>query len=442
MDMQRLIISIVLTLLLTVWAHGLYLNENGFDDKLFIIIITIAYMICYKLVQYLARFKIIENNSRIDIVFVVCVIGFMFVPIIHINNDEISVQENRTLAKYVPLIEKGKINYDYGKDFEKWFNDRFFGRRSFIKTSKMFDMFINQDIKNTEAMAGKENWLFTKRWNSEDMYRNKYLFDNDELQKIKQRLESLQAWLERHNIKFYLLLVPDKERIYGEFYPDGYTKVNETAKIEQIYNFIKENTNVPVVYPYEKMIEAKKEYPLYYKTGTHWNHRGAYVAYVELFKRIKKDFPSLKIMQENDFKITPQKNADEDIANALGIDASNSYPIEDMTYDVFEVKKPMTSVKHDFVNKKMRIETFDYENQDVSQKLNAVFYGDSMFLRMNWYIAESFKKMQHIYVGYGRDFDIPYMGKDIVEMKPNIFVIETGERFVNRLMKIDTPEQE
>ena len=78
--MRRLIISIVLTLLLTVWAHRLYLTEAGFDGKLFIIIITLAYMVCYKLVQYLARFKIIENNSRIDIVFVVCVIAFMFVP--------------------------------------------------------------------------------------------------------------------------------------------------------------------------------------------------------------------------------------------------------------------------------------------------------------------------------------------------------------------------
>ena len=60
--MRRLIISIVLTLLLTVWAHRLYLTEAGFDGKLFIIIITLAYMVCYKLVQYLARFKIVENN--------------------------------------------------------------------------------------------------------------------------------------------------------------------------------------------------------------------------------------------------------------------------------------------------------------------------------------------------------------------------------------------
>ena len=442
--MRRLIISIILTLLLTLWGHRLYLTDDGFDYKLFIIIITLSYMICYKLVQYLARFKIVENNSRIDIVFVVCVVAFMFVPIMHINRDEISVQENRSLAKYVPLIddETGLINYNFGKDFENWFNDRFFGRRQFIKNSKMIDMLINNEMKNFDAMAGKENWLFTKRWNSEDMFRNKYLFDDEELSKIKHRLESLQIWLAKRNIKLYLMLVPDKERVYGEFYPDGYAKVNEQAKIEQTYEFLKENTHIPVVYPIKALEKAKKDHLLYYKTGTHWNHRGAYVAYLEMMKMLKKDFPSLKILKEADFNIEPQFSADEDIANALGIDAKSTFPKEDMTYDVFKLKKETTTVEHEFVNKELRIETFDFVSNNPANKLKAIFYADSQFLRMNWYVAESFKKMQHIYVGYGRDFDIPYMAEDIENFAPDMLVIATGERFLNRLMKIETPGEE
>lgn len=442
--MRRLIISIILTLLLTLWGHRLYLTDVGFDYKLFIIIITLSYMICYKLVQYLARFKIVENNSRIDIVFVVCVVAFMFVPIMHINRDEISVQENRSLAKYVPLIddETGLVNYNFGKDFENWFNDRFFGRRQFIKNSKVIDMLINNEMKNFDAMAGKENWLFTKRWNSEDMFRNKYLFDDEELSKIKHRLESLQIWLAKRNIKLYLMLVPDKERVYGEFYPDGYVKVNKQAKIEQAYEFLKENTHIPVVYPIEALEKAKKAHLVFYKTGTHWNHRGAYVAYLEMMKMLKKDFPSLKILKEADFNIEPQFSADEDIANALGIDAKSTFPKEDMTYDVFKLKKETTSVKHEFVNKELRIETFDFVSNNPANKLKAIFYADSQFLRMNWYVAESFKEMQHIYVGYGRDFDIPYMAEDIENFAPNMLVIATGERFLNRLMKIETPGEE
>ena len=81
-------------------------------------------------------------------------------------------------------------------------------------------------------------------------------------------------------------------------------------------------------------------------------------------------------------------------------------------------------------------------SSDPAKKLKAVFYADSMFLRMNWYVAESFKQMQHIYVGYGRDYDLPFMGQDIRDIAPDIFVLETGERFLDRLLKIEVPEVE
>ena len=238
------------------------------------------------------------------------------------------------------------------------------------------------------------------------------------------------------------MLVPDKERVYGEYYPDGYTKVNEQAKIEQVYEFVRKYTDIPVVYPIKALEKAKKDHVLFYKTGTHWNHRGAYVAYLEMMKMLKKDYPELRVLKESDFNIAPQFSADEDVANALGLDAKSTFPKEDMTYDVFELKKPTTTVVHEFVNKKLKIETFDYVSSNPAKKLKAIFYADSQFLRMSWYVAESFKKMQHIYVGYGRDFDIPYMAEDIEAFAPDILVVETGERFLNRLMKLEMPEQQ
>ncbi len=440
--MRRLIISIILTLLLTVWAKGLYFTGDGFDWKLFVIIITLSYMICYKLVQYLAQFKIVENNSRIDIVFVVCIIAFMFVPILRIDRGQISVQENRTLAEYKPLIKDGLVNYSFGKDFENWFNDRFFGRKFFIDTNSAVNWFINKKLKNQRAMAGKDNWLFTKRWNSVEMFQNKYLYSDDELQEIKKNIEGLQAWLAKRNTRFYIMLVPDKERVYGEFYPKGFEKVNKQAKIEQLYAFIRQHTTVPVIYVYDALMEAKKQHIVYYKTGTHWNHRGAYAGYKALFGRLKKDFPSLHIMTEDEFDIVPKLEADVDIASALDIDAYKIFPKEDMTYDVFRVKNPRAEGKHTYLEKEKKIETFDYMSSDPAKKLKAVFYADSMFLRMNWYVAESFKQMQHIYVGYGRDYDLPFMGQDIRDIAPDIFVLETGERFLDRLLKIEVPEVE
>ena len=70
--MRRKFIAILLTLLILFWTKEFYLvgTPKVFDWKIFVIILTLGGLACYKLVDYLAQFKIIEQNSRIDIVFV------------------------------------------------------------------------------------------------------------------------------------------------------------------------------------------------------------------------------------------------------------------------------------------------------------------------------------------------------------------------------------
>jgi len=70
----------------------------------------------------------------------------------------------------------------------------------------------------------------------------------------------------------------------------------------------------------------------------------------------------------------------------------------------------------------------------------AVFIADSQFLRMNWYVAESFARMKHFYIGYGRMYDLPFMSQEIIDFKPDILVLETGERMLERLLKIEVPK--
>ena len=83
---------------------------------------------------------------------------------------------------------------------------------------------------------------------------------------------------------------------------------------------------------------------------------------------------------------------------------------------------------------------FAYRNADKTKKLRAVLYGDSFMLRMNWYMAESFAEFEHIYTGYGRMFDVDFMAEDIRRFKPDILIIQTTERFLDRLKQLNAPE--
>ncbi len=441
--MKRLLVTFALTGLILWWAYSFYCPEGwySFDWKVFVIFLSLGFFAMYKLVQYLAQFKIVEHNSRIDIVFVVCVVAFLYFPASHISHETVSVQENRNLAVYKPLVENGKVNYNFGRDFESWFNDHFNSRDFFINVHSRLSRLLDRKLKNATAMAGKDNWLFTKRWNSVDTFLNKNLYSDEELLEIKENLEAVDRWAKKNGIKFYLMINPDKERVYPEFYPEEFKPVRKLSRIEQVAEYIRDNVKVPLVFVYDELLKAKKDHILYYKTGTHWNHRGAFVAYTQLMNRIKKDFPSLYVMTEKDFNIRPVLEADVDIASALGVNAYDTFPEEDLTYDKFEVRNPKTTSKHTFLDDERRIETFDYVNTDKSKKLRAVIYGDSFVLRMNWYMAESFEKFQHIYTGYGRMFDVSFMADDITGLKPDIFVIQTTERLLDRLKELNAPEE-
>lgn len=100
----------------------------------FVILVTSYFLFTYKLGKYLSRFKIEEHHSRIDIVFLTVFFILLFVPMLHISDAEKSEQENRMLAKYTPLIDyRGGCNLKYGKNFDAWFSDRFWGRDELVK---------------------------------------------------------------------------------------------------------------------------------------------------------------------------------------------------------------------------------------------------------------------------------------------------------------------
>lgn len=438
--MKRQIIALILTILFMVIFSDFY-YQNSFDIRLFIVLLTILWLSCFKLVDYLARLKIIEKNSRIDIVFFTCVIALMFVPIMKIDNKEISQQENRTLAQYKPFIKaKGGFNFEYGRDFETWFNDHFNFREVLISLNSKLNLFLNRKLQSQTAMQGKENWLFTTRWNSVAMFQNKNLFTDEELVLIKDKMQALQKWSQKHNIKFYIMLIPDKESIYGEYYPDGYKKEGDTSRLQQVTKYLQENTNIKIMSIYEPLMAAKNKYTVFYKTGTHWNLRGAFIGYQAMMKTLRQNFPDLKMLKESDFRIFDKVEADIDIASALGVNAYDTFPKEDLTYEVFEVKNPRTKQNYQMINKKKRIEEYSYQSDNKNLKRKAVFLADSQFLRMNWYVAESFSQMKHIYVGYGRMYDFPFISSSIIEFAPDIFVLETGERMLERLHEIEIPK--
>ena len=233
----------------------------------------------------------------VKLFFVMGILGCLVLPICHINKEKMNVRENRTLVKIPKLKKDGWLNENYGKEFELWLGDRFWGRDKFIDARFHLFYKLNSRIENDKAFMDDDGMIFSK----EKIRTICFPISEEKFSKIKLNLEFLKKWCQNHHIKLYIFIPPEKEDIF-------FDKINHfyrNCAKEPISNFvsqIKKEIGIDILYPKDLYHGNHKEFT-HTHTDHHWTEYGAWLTYQELSKRIKKDFPNFRMLSESDFDV-------------------------------------------------------------------------------------------------------------------------------------------
>ena len=439
----RYFVSILPAGIVTAICKNIWINNNNenLDICYFIIIFGIVYVLSVKLVGHIQQYW--QNKTKIDVIFLLIFFSVLFLPMSNIKKGEIniSLKENRMLAVYKPLFEDYKINKNFGRDFEAWFSDRFFGRDKAIKRYNDLQYMLMLRKGNQHAFVGKDGWLYTKRFNSVEMYRNANLFSAEELKKIGNNIEDFVDKAHKNGVKqVYFVLSHDKESIYPEFYPEGFFKKNKQSRLEQLKNYLE--TTYPKINILDfsaKLRDIKKTGEiLFCKTGTHMNDIGSYYEYLFLASAISKDFPEIKPLKLDSFEIKEDYICDKDIYNSLHL---NNYNKENLKNKVLLLKETKaTEVKKQSRQQKDYGEIYLLKN---NQNLpTAILLGDSFSVRYYQYLAENFSTLYYIYTTAARNFVWFESEKEYIKNNvPEIIIIETTERFLHRFLTFTYPKE-
>ncbi len=389
-----------------------------FDFKVFVIILILTYLLAYKLSNYVADFKTIKGKSRIEIIFLTIFFVFLFIPMSNISQENISKQENRTLAQYKPFINQDyEINYDYGKNFNEWFNDRFYLRKNFLDIQDL-KLFLSTNWITKDVMKGSHDWLFLALKESTDSYSNSVMFTDEELNSIDSYLDNINKYCNTHNKKFYFIIAPDKSKIYPEYYPQRIIKVSDNSRSVQLIDYIKTHSNVNVIYPKEKLISLKDNKLLYWKNDTHWNLLGAYYGYSELMNVIKKDYATLTVYKVKDYT-TEQHTGDlYNMAPAVLRKVDNT---------IYEIPK----VDDSQLCKQPKEIRGDVICSNKSSNVNLLMYRDSFSSALIPYLAHSFGDSKYIW-----KYDVNFNAMK----NADVIILEIVERLlptlVNKQMEV------
>lgn len=353
----------------------------------------------------------------LNYIFVVLFLAVCIIPLIFSNKKAgmISTVENRALAEFPKVFnDDGAVNPELKTGFNSWLNDNIGFRDTLMSINTKIQYTLFDKINSEKVILGKNEWLFYQGEEgiSINDYQAKTLYTEKQLKKILNNVTELQKWCDDNGMEFVLMLMPNKEHIYREYMPDGIEEVHEEKNIDLVVDYIRENSDIKVVYPKEELLKAKEKYGVYFKYDTHWNDLGAYEGYKALMAALNITPVSFENIETREYN-------DGDLANiAMLSGMTKAYDENFISYS------GTVETLYDDKNGNNAYQKYRYNNGHGK----IFFMGDSFRDALKPMLSRTFEYADFVH----RDTEI---FDEVLKEKPDIFVYQMVERYVPRLEK-------
>ena len=261
---------------------------------------------------------------------------------IGITEDEVdSVIENKnqlTEEERVALLEEKGIHLfefietvkptylRYGYDFEVCKNCGKERKSNFV--DKLVDeTFLPPMEGEGRVIQGRQNWLYYAGDNSIAYYCGTNILSDEEMAEYMGLMQDLQDACDEKGIELAFIIMPNKEQVYPEYMPSYKVKTN-VKREDTFINYVREHSDMKIVYPIEELKAAKKYYETYFPYDTHWTQAGAFIGTMALYKEMGLETTNL-----NDLTVLETKFTQKGLIDTGSLD--ESLYTEDIDYVIF-----------------------------------------------------------------------------------------------------------
>jgi alginate O-acetyltransferase complex protein AlgJ len=332
------------------------------------------------------------------------------------------IRENRDRARFPSIASEKDTLKKFPHDFYAYFRDNFGFRDALIRLNFLIRRTLLKEAEFNEVLFGKGDWLFYLGEHEMDDALGITHYDVETLRMWADTLEQKRRWLAARGIRYLFVIAPNKETIYGEYLPYCFRRLHDKTGLDEFIDYMRAHSSVEVVDLRPALLAAKKTERLYWKTDTHWNDYGAYVAYRETAGLLSRWFPSRPVDTLADFVIVRKRENGGDLAVLAG----GADFLKEEQIDLVP-RKPVRARRIEAEGSGEKIISME---QDDASKPRAVVFRDSFFDAVIPFLSEQFQ-----YVRYYRhhwDESIPIA--EVVRIcRPDIVI----EEFAERRIKMD-----
>jgi hypothetical protein len=254
-------------------------------------------------------------QRRANVLFVTWFLLLISLPAVRLFLDStptVLAAEQRKPAPMPELRLKSASLRGFPERFDSFFNDRFGFRATLLRMLSSVRTRGLATSPSPKVIMGKDGWLFGAELPS-GVVRP---FTTDELVRWQTILENRNDWLANRGIRFVFVIAPNKQSVYPEFVPEEWAcpQIYGT-RLDQLVTHLRAHSTVPIVDLRAALLAAKAHERLYDRTDTHWNDRGAYVAYGEIIKVLA--FPALTPESREHFEEAIEHCSGGDLARMI-----------------------------------------------------------------------------------------------------------------------------
>jgi alginate O-acetyltransferase complex protein AlgJ len=265
-----------------------------------------------------------------------------------------------------------------------------------------------------QVLVGQDGFLEFTSDGSLDDYQNARPLQ-ERLEGIYGQLLVLNRDLKAKGITLLVVVPPNKATIYPDKVPSAIQKVGEQSRLDFFISLL-QGPDAPLFVDLRPSLQqARQERQIYYKTDTHWNSYGAYVAYREIMDDISQVYPDVHPHALEDFVIEEGDSSPRDLARLMGLDfivePNISVALDGSSDAYFQRIPPLSNI------------SFSWADSGSKEKL--LVYHDSFGDAINNFLQYSFSEVVYVHNG---QYECPATGSWIDTFKPDVVVIEVVER--------------
>jgi alginate O-acetyltransferase complex protein AlgJ len=199
-----------------------------------------------------------------------------------------------------------------------WFGDHFGLRSTLVKANAGLEYFGFHLSPSPSVIRGRDGWLYYGDSDAVEDFVSRHPLNAQEVAAWRDTVVRSRDWLQARGAAYVFTIAPDKHVIYPEHMPLSMHPVHTTRRMDQVLEAVASSGVAVDVRPAVEAAKARER--VYHLTDSHWNARGALVAYQQIVNAVRAQNPAVPpAWKRSDFEEGERRVSGLDLARMMGL---------------------------------------------------------------------------------------------------------------------------